>query len=113
MTFNDPGLKPGYEWDEDFLFPYRIWVAMDYDLMKKLKFLIEVFADNGHKFVEFQDAWDTYFDFDEGGEPFTVDAQQGDYQPVDLDFGFLYTYNEAFRVGFHFQAPFLTFYWKW
>ncbi len=111
LTFNDPELKRGYEWDEDFLFPYRIWVAMDYDLMKKLKFLIEVFADNGYKFIEFEDALDTYFG--ESGEPFTIDAQQGNYRPVDLDFGFLYSYSEAFRVGFHFQSPFLIFYWKW
>jgi hypothetical protein len=91
--------------------PYRVWAAMDYDLSRDLKFIIEVFADNGHKYITFKDTWDTYFDFK--GTPFTLDAQRGDYQPVDLDFGFLWTMSESFRLGMHFQSPYLNFYWRW
>jgi len=43
----------GYAWDENFTIPYRAWAAMDYDLTKNLKFMLEVFADNGHKFITF------------------------------------------------------------
>ena len=41
-----------------------------------------------------------------------MQAQEGDYRPVDLDFGFTYALSESFRIGTHFQAPFFTFYWK-
>jgi len=84
---------------------------MDYDLNKKLKFLIEMFADNGYKFIEFQDVADSYFG--SSGEAFTIETQAGEYQPLSLDFGFLHTVNQTFRYSVHFQAPFVIFYWKW
>ncbi len=111
LIFNMPELADGFKWDDDFAAPYRIWTAMDYDLNKKLKFLIELFADNGYKFVEFQDVADSYFG--QSGEAFTIETQAGEYQPLSLDFGFLHTINETFRYAVHFQAPFVTFYWKW
>ncbi len=111
MVHTRPELNPEYEWDDEFEFPYRIWAAMDYDLTKKLKFLIEVFADNGHKFITLEETARSYFDFD--NTPFSVETQTGDYQPVDLDFGFIYTITEAFRLGLHFQSPYLEIYWKW
>ena len=111
LVHNMPELREGYKWDDEFQFPYRVWVAMDYDLTKKLKFLIEVFADNGHKFINIEETASSYFDF--GGTPFSVETQTGDYQPVDLDFGFIYTINDAFRLGLHFQSPYLEIYWKW
>ena len=108
--FSRPKLKDDYDWDSDFVLPYRIWGGMDYDLTKKLKFLIEVYADNGYKFIDFEESFNSYFDF--GGTPFSVDSQKGDYRPVDLDFGFTYAVNDALRLGAHFQAPYLTLYWK-
>ena len=111
MAFSKPDLVPGFKWDDEFKMPYRIWTAMDYDLNKKLKFLIEIFADNGYKFLEIQDVAESYFG--NTGEPFTIETQAGEYQPLSLDFGFLHTINETFRYTVHFQAPFVTFYWKW
>jgi len=35
-----------------------------------------------------------------------------DFSPIHLDFGFVYAVNESFRFGFHFQKPFIAFYWK-
>ena len=32
--------------------------------------------------------------------------------PIHLDFGFIYALNESFRLGVHFQQPFVAFYWK-
>ncbi len=111
LTFSEPKLNPGFEWDSEFAIPYRVWVAMDYDLSKRVKFLIEVFADNGHKYVDLNDVIDAYFDF--GGTPFMIDTKHGDYQPLDLDFGFLWSKSDNFRLGIHFQSPYLNFYWKW
>jgi hypothetical protein len=110
MIIDRPRLKENYEWDSNFEIPYRIWAGMDYDLTKDVKFLIEVFADNGHKYVDIDDTFKSYFDKD---SPFSIESQKGDYQPVDMDFGFLYTFTEEFRVGVHFQNPYVTFYWKW
>ena len=111
IIFNDMKFMPGYKWDKKFVWPVRTWVAMDYDLSKDLKFLIEVFADNGHKYIEFDDAIASYTGND--GTPFTVEAQRGTFQPIDLDFGFLYTVSDHFRIGIHFQSPFIALYWKW
>lgn len=111
IIFNDIRFIDGYEWDNDFFWPVRAWVAMDYDLSKELKFLIEVFADNGHKYMEFDEAVSSYTGND--GTPFTIESQRGTFQPFDLDFGFLYTVSEHFRVGIHFQSPYVALYWKW
>jgi len=110
LVLGKPELASGYEWDRDFAFPYRAWVGMDYDLTKRLKFLIEVFADNGHKFINVGDTFESYFSDD---TPFSVETQTGDYQPLDLDFGFVYALNDALRLGVHFQSPYLVLYWKW
>jgi hypothetical protein len=108
LALEKPELVEGYEWD--FKIPYRIWTGMDYDLTKRLKFLIEVWADNGHKFVKFDDVVETYTDFE--NTPFALETEKGDYRPVDLDFGFTYGVTDALRLGVHFQAPFATVYWK-
>lgn len=109
MAFNKPELAPGYKWADKSAVPFRAWLAMDYDLMKNLKFLIEVFADNGHKYVTFGNTLSSYFD----NTPFVVDPMGGDYQPIDFDFGAIYALSENFRIGLHFQSPFLAIYWKW
>ena len=31
---------------------------------------------------------------------------------IDFDFGFIYAYSEQFRIGIHFQRPFIAFYYK-
>ena len=111
LVFNDVHFVEGYEWDDSFYWPVRAWVAMDYDLSKDLKFLIEVFADNGHKYMEFDEAISSYIGDD--GTPFTVESQRGSFQPIDLDFGFLYTVSDHFRIGIHFQSPFVALFWKW
>ena len=108
FIYDQPELTDDLEWQLDI--PIRVWLAMDYDLTKRMKFLIEVFADNGNKFVKPKDAADDYFNFDE--TPFTVQGEKGDYRPVDLDFGLTYLVTEALRLGVHFQAPFVTIYWK-
>jgi hypothetical protein len=108
LAVDKPALNEGYEWNLGV--PYRVWAGMDYDLTKRLKFLIEVWADNGHKFVQLRDVAKTYTDFE--NTPFALEAEKGTYRPVDLDFGFTYGVSDALRLGIHFQAPFATVYWK-
>jgi hypothetical protein len=111
MSLDKPELKEasGYEWDKKFTMPYRVWGAWDYDLSRRVKFMMEIFADNGHKAITLAQTRKTYFD----NTPFTIDARDGDYKPVDFDFGFLWTMTETFRLGFHWQSPYVTFYWRW
>ncbi|MCK4577167.1 MAG: hypothetical protein KAU50_00165, partial [Candidatus Marinimicrobia bacterium] len=100
----------GYKWDEDnFKIPYRLWAAFEYDLSKRLKLEAEMWADNGHRFRTFAQALDDYIQDD---TPFVFDSVSGDYRDVDFDFGFLYAVSESFRVGIHFQEPYLVFYWE-
>ncbi|MBM3217036.1 hypothetical protein FJZ36_19245 [Candidatus Poribacteria bacterium] len=102
-----PDLKPGSEW-EDFV-PYRFWAALDYDMTKRVKFLVQVFADNSWRYVEFADAAEDYFDEETPG---VISFANGTYRPVDIDLGFLIAPTDTFRIGAHFQNPYITFYWK-
>ncbi len=108
LALDKPELNTGYSWEDGFI-PFRAWGGFDYDLSKRLKLIMEVWADNGHRFRTLPDAAKDYFSDD---TPFIFDAKGGDYRMVDFDFGFLYAIKETFRVGVHFQEPYLAFYWE-
>jgi len=111
MAFNKPALKdPSYTWASDFRFPYRLWVASDYDLSKRLKLIGRLWADNGYKYLSLGRSIDDYLGVI--GEPFTFDSPSGRYRPVDMDFGVLVAVTKTLRLGMHFQKPFLTLYWE-
>ena len=93
----------------EFAIPFRLFAGFEYDLSKNMKFLAEVWADNGNKYRSFSDSWDDYFGDD---SRFVLDGTGGDYSMLDFDFGFLYAVNESFRLGIHFQQPYLVFYWE-
>jgi len=112
-TFNQikPELKNGYSWstDSQFKIPFRIWTAFEYDLRKNLKFVAKIWADNSNRTRNIDKVIQDYV----GDEtPFVLDSPAGDYSLVDFDFGFLYALSENFRIGLHFQQPFLDFYWE-
>ena len=110
LILERPGLKAPYKWDMDkMVIPFRAWAAFEYDLSKRLKLMVEMWADNGHKFRTFDQAWNDYFTDD---TPLVFDSPKGDYRMVDFDFGFLYAFTETFRFGIHFQEPYLVFYWE-
>lgn len=71
----------------------RIWFGFDTDVRKKLK-LIGLIA-----YDEYQPTVKEFF----SGEESTN---------IILDFGFVYAFNESFRIGGHFLSPFVAFYWK-
>lgn len=100
-----------YEWLDkgEFAVPFRLFAGFEYDLSKNMKFLAEVWADNGNKYRSFSETWEDYFGDD---SRFVLDGTGGKYSMLDFDFGFLYAVNETFRVGIHFQQPYLVFYWE-
>jgi len=104
LALKKPDLKDGYEWNK--FIPYRLWGAFEYDLSKNLKLAGIMWMDNGHKFRNFGQSMKDYTD------NFILDSKSGEYRGVDFDFGFLYAVSETFRIGIHFQEPFLVFYWK-
>jgi len=99
----------GYVWDSSFKVPFRLFAGFEYDLSKNMKFIAEVWADNGNKYRDFSSTWEDYFGDD---TRFVLDGTDGEYSMLDFDFGFLYAVNETFRVGIHFQQPYLAFYWE-
>ncbi len=104
-------LEAPYAWEEagNFVVPFRLFAGFEYDLSKNLKFLAEAWADNSNRYVEFSDAWHDYFGDD---TRIVFDSPTGTFKMVDFDFGFLYSVSETFRVGVHFQQPYLVFYWE-
>ena len=96
--------------DNKMLIPYRLWANFEYDLQKNLKFVAAMWADNGNRFMKTGDVISDYFG--DEGDPFVFDSPKGDYNPIDFDFGFMYAVNSNFRIGLHFQKPYLDFYWE-
>jgi hypothetical protein len=107
----DDFLKAEYSWDKKFKVPYRIWASLDYDLRKDLKFVASMWADNGYKTMDAGTAFRDYIGSD-GSPALSIDSVTGEESLVDFDFGILYALNENFRIGVHFQQPFLDFYWE-
>ncbi len=86
--------------------PFRCWLSLGYDLRKDLKFVGSAWVDNGYKTMSLSETFDDYTD------NFSLDSPGGDVSMIDFDFGILYAVNESFRVGLHFQQPYIDFYWE-
>lgn len=71
----------------------RAYYAFNADARRNLKLIFEVF-------------WDPYW---MSTLEYFEDEEVTD---IDFDFGFIYAYNEKFRIGIHFQRPFIAFYYK-
>ncbi len=71
----------------------RAYYAVSADARKSLKLIFEVFWDP---------YWTSMLEF----------IEEEKISDVDFDFGFVYAYNENFRVGVHFQRPFIALYYK-
>ena len=86
--------------------PFRAWLSLEYDLRKDLKFVGAAWVDNGYKTMAFGDTFEDYTD------NFSLDSPGGEVSMIDFDFGILYAVNESFRIGLHFQQPYIDFYWE-
>ena len=101
------------EFDKDnwqFKVPFRAWISFEYDLQKKLKFVGSMWADNSSRTLDFEEVVEDYFG--DEGELFSLDSMSGKYSMFDFDFGFLYAINNNFRLGIHFQQPYIDIYWE-
>ena len=101
------------EFDKDnwqFKVPFRAWISFEYDLQKKLKFVGSMWADNSSRTLDFEEVVEDYFG--DEGESFSLDSMSGKYSMFDFDFGFLYAINNNFRLGIHFQQPYIDIYWE-
>jgi hypothetical protein len=78
---------PGYD-----LMP-RAYYAVSADARRSLKLIFEVFYDP---------YWASMLEM----------IEDEDISDIDFDFGFIYAYNEQFRIGIHFQRPWIAFYYK-
>ena len=91
--------------------PFRGWLSLGYDLRKDLKFVGSAWVDNGFKTMDLDQTLDDYFGED-GTPSFSLDSPRGTVSMIDFDFGVLDALNENFRVGVHFQQPYIDFYWE-
>ena len=108
---NQSKLTPGGDaisWSESskYTVPFRTWLSLEYDLRKDLKFVGSAWVDNGYKTMAFGDTFDDYTD------NFSLDSPGGEVSMIYFDFGILYAVNESFRIGLHFQQPYIDFYWE-
>ena len=101
--------KINYKDDLEFMLPFRLFSTFEYDLQKKLKFVAAMWIDNSSRSVDFNDVIDDYFD---SGDSFSFDFMGGTYNLFDFDFGFQYAINDNFRLGLHFQQPYIDIYWE-
>ena len=92
--------------DSKYSVPFRTWLSLEYDLRKDLKFVGSAWVDNGYKTMAFGETLEDYTD------NFSLDSPGGEVSMIDFDFGILYAVNESFRVGLHFQQPYIDFYWE-
>ena len=103
-----------YKWnDERGTIAYRAWASFEYDLRKDLKFVGSAWMDNGNKSKTLSETIEDFTgEGDNGGAGFIFDSPIGTFTPFDFDFGILYAVNENFRIGVHFQQPYIDIYWK-
>jgi len=102
----DGGDKIEWSTNSKYSVPFRTWLSLEYDLRKDLKFVGSAWVDNGYKTMAFGDTFDDYTD------NFSLDSPGGEVSMIDFDFGILYAVNDNFRIGLHFQQPYIDFYWE-
>ena len=102
----DGGDKIEWSTNSKYSVPFRTWLSLEYDLRKDLKFVGSAWVDNGYKTMAFGDTVDDYTD------NFSLDSPGGEVSMIDFDFGILYAVNDNFRIGLHFQQPYIDFYWE-
>ena len=101
----------GFSDDAKYKVPFRCWLSLEYDLRTNLKFVGSAWIDNGYKTTKLSQTISDYLGTD-GSPTFSLDSPRGEASMIDFDFGMLYAVNDNFRVGIHFQQPYIDFYWE-
>ncbi|HIE42106.1 MAG TPA: hypothetical protein EYP95_02505 [Nitrospinaceae bacterium] len=110
-NLTDTTINVSWSNDGKYEVPFRCWLSLEYDLRTNLKFVGAAWIDNGYKTMDLEQTIEDYFG-DDGSASFSLDSPKGDVSMIDFDFGILYAVNENFRVGVHFQQPYIDFYWE-
>ena len=111
VTINNNVYNVSWSDDPKYKIPYRLWAGIEYDLRKNLKFLALAWIDNGYKTMSVGRTWEDYIGSD-GSAILSIDSPRGAPSLIDFDFGMQYAVSETFRLGIHFQQPYLDFYWE-
>ncbi len=111
ISLDNKDYKISWNNDPKYKVPYRIWAGIEYDLRKNLKFLALAWIDNGYKTMSVGRTWEDYIGSD-GSAILSIDSPRGNPSLIDFDFGMQYAVSETFRLGIHFQQPYLDFYWE-
>ena len=104
------GQKFEFSDDKKFKIPVRIYGLFHYDLQKKIKFVASMFYDNSFRELEFDKSTEDFFGG--VGNAFSFDSFRGEVADFSFDFGFMYAVNDNFRIGIHFQQPYIDFHWE-
>ena len=96
--------------DKKYDFPIRVYGLFHYDLQKNIKFVASMAYDNSYRELEFDKSTEDFFG--EVGDAFTFDSFRGEAAEFSFDFGFMYAVNDNFRIGVHFQQPYIDFHWE-
>jgi len=111
VSIGDTSYDLSWSKESQYKIPFRAWASLEYDLRKDLKFLGSAWVDNGYRSMNFSDLVSDYTG-DDGTAAFSLESSKGSVSMIDFDFGLQYTMNENFRVGIHFQQPYIDFYWE-
>ena len=95
--------------NDKFNIPLRVYGLFHYDLQKNIKFVASMYYDNSFRGLNFGDSLD---DFLQDGNVFAFDSFRGEHVDFSFDFGFMYAVNDNFRLGIHFQQPYIDFHWE-
>ena len=96
--------------DEKYKIPIRVYGLFHYDLQKNIKFVASMAYDNSYRELEFDKSTEDFFG--NVGDAFTFDSFRGEAAEFSFDFGFMYAVNDNFRIGVHFQQPYIDFHWE-
>lgn len=105
IEYNEETFDGGFS-DSQF-YAYRAFMGMDYDLTRKIKFISVLYYDPGNHYLTFGESISSYLQ-----NSFIPDYSEGERKEFDFDFGITYAANDNLRIGFHFQSPYITLYWK-
>ena len=96
--------------DKKYDFPIRVYGLFHYDLQKNIKFVASMAYDNSYRELEFDKSTGDFIG--DVGDAFTFDSFRGEAAEFSFDFGFMYAVNDNFRIGVHFQQPYIDFHWE-
>ncbi len=96
--------------DNKFKIPLRVYGLFHYDLQKNIKFVASMYYDNSFRQLDFGESLDDFLG--DEGNMFAFDSYKGEHVDFSFDFGFMYAVNDNFRLGIHFQQPYIDFHWE-